>query len=275
MLTSLILASACSLGSHPVPQPSPGWQDDTSQGEASKGGGRWGVSAGTGTLPDSGARVSNPSSAPTRPVGSPAGSSRRSSKRSSARGPLSYSYLQVDMLSADYSPSEIEADGFGFLGSFELGDNLFVFAGLSRAEADVLYFDGFFWPGTLQQDTQTVGVGAHFPISGVADVFGIARFSHIETTLDVPVLGIAESGLDDVMSYGIGGRFLVTDALELSLQWEQNNVNRENADTRQMSLGARYHLNDQLAFQVLFGSLEPTEGIGDADILNFGLSFFF
>jgi hypothetical protein len=178
------------------------------------------------------------------------------------------------MLSADYSPSEIEMDGFGFLGSIELGDNLFAFAGLSMAEADVLYFDGFFWPGTLQDDIKTIGLGAHFPISDVADVFGTARFSHTETTLEVPGLGYAEADGDD-MSYAIGARFLVTDALELSLQWEQNNASGSGVDTRQMSLGARYHLNDQLAFQVLSGSLEPTEGIGDASILNFGLSYFF
>jgi len=180
------------------------------------------------------------------------------------------------MLSADYSPSEIEMDGFGFLGSIELGDSLFVFAGLSKAEADVLYFDPKFGvlTGTLQDDISTLGLGAHFPIGDIADVFGTARFSHTETTLKVPGLGYAEADGDD-MSYGIGARVLVTDALELSLQWEQNNASGSGVDTRQMSLGARYHLNDQLAFQVLLGSLEPTELIGDADILNFGLSFFF
>ena len=166
-------------------------------------------------------------------------------------------------------------DGFGFLGSIELGDNLFAFAGLSKAEADIFYFDGgFVYPGTLQEDSSTIGLGAHFPISDVADVFGTARFSHFEGRLDVPGLGYAEMDGDD-MSYGIGARFLVTDALELSLHWEQNNASGSGVDTRQMSLGARYHLNDQLAFQILSGSLEPTEGTGEADILNFGLSYFF
>ena len=167
-------------------------------------------------------------------------------------------------------------DGFGLLGSFELGDNLFVFAGFSNTEADVLYFDPKFgvWAGTLQDEISTLGLGAHFPIGDVADVFGTARFSHAETTLEVPGLGHA-TGNDDSMSYGIGARFLVTDALELSLQWEQSNASGSGVDTRQMNLGARYHLNDQLALQALYGSQEPTDYIGDADILNFGLSFFF
>ena len=115
---------------------------------------------------------------------------------------LSYNYVELgyQRIELDDDFVDVEGDGFGIAGSFEVGDNWFVAAGYSQADFDF----------GIDYDELAVGFGYHVGISDNADFYGSLSWVRAEASFD------GFSADEDGVGATIGLRGMVGDNVELS-----------------------------------------------------------
>lgn len=107
------------------------------------------------------------------------------------------SYLRVDI---DDSIADVDGDGFGVAGSFEVGEVWHVFGSFDSAELD---FD-------VDIDELVIGGGFHTPLNENVDV--VAELAYVR--LEASALGISID--DDGYGASLGLRGLAADRIELA-----------------------------------------------------------
>jgi hypothetical protein len=106
---------------------------------------------------------------------------------------LSVGYERVDL---DAGGVDIDGDGFGVEGSFEISESFFLFGGYTAAELE----------STVDVDFLSAGVGWHTPLSEQMDF--VAGFSYENVDTDF--------GDEDGYGVNVGLRYQATDAVELN-----------------------------------------------------------
>ena len=164
---------------------------------------------------------------------------------------LSYSYLDAAYLNTDIDRFDEDVDGFALRGSYELTDNVFVFAGYADQGTSVAGFD-------IDLQTYNFGLGYAWPLGEALDVYG--KVGYVSAEADVEGLGDAD---DDGYSLAVGLRGRAVEQLELEGAVSYVDLSDSGDDTT-LDLGARWYFTPQFAFGVegSFGDDANTYGLG-------------
>ena len=164
---------------------------------------------------------------------------------------ISYSYLDAAYVNTDIDRFDEDVDGFALRGSYELTDNVFVFAGYADQGTSVAGFD-------IDLQTYNLGLGYAWPLGEALDVYGKAGY--VSAQADVQGLGDAD---DDGYSLAVGLRGRAVEQLELEGAVSYVDLSDSGDDTT-LDLGARWYFTPQFAFGVegSFGDDANTYGLG-------------
>lgn len=142
---------------------------------------------------------------------------------------FTYSWLQAGYGTVDFDDIDVDGDGLGFSGSFEINDDYFIFGGYSQADLD------------FGIDTSSFGAGFGYntAVGENADLFATVSYEYVE--VDVPGFGSDdESGF----GLGVGMRFLPVPSVELN--GSINYIDVGDDDTV-LSLAGLYNFNPQFS----------------------------
>jgi hypothetical protein len=164
---------------------------------------------------------------------------------------FSYSYLDAAYVNTDIDRFDEDVDGFALRGSYELTDNVFVFAGYADQGTSVAGFD-------IDLQTYNLGLGYAWPLGKDLDVYG--KLGYVSAEADVQGLGDAD---DDGYSLAVGLRGRAIEQLELEGAVSYVDLSDSGDDTS-LDLGARWYFTPQFAFGVegSFGDDASTYGLG-------------
>ena len=163
-------------------------------------------------------------------------------------GDLSYNYLQLGYQRVDVDDINVDGDGFGLGGSFEVGENWFIQAGYATAELDF----------GVDLDQLGVGVGYHVDMSENADFF--ATLSYVSVEASVPGFGSAD---DDGFGVSIGVRGMVSEQVELTGSLGYVDLS-DSGDSTSLNAAAFYNFTDAFALGLVLGT--------DDDVTSYGLA---
>ena len=164
---------------------------------------------------------------------------------------LSYSYVDAAYVNTDIDRFDEDVDGFALRGSYEITNNVFVFAGYADQGTSVGGFD-------IDLQTYNLGLGYAWPLGSALDVYG--KVGYVSAEADVQGLGDAD---DDGYSLAVGLRGRAVEQLELEGAVSYVDLSDSGDDTT-LDLGARWYFTPQLAFGVegSFGDDANTYGLG-------------
>jgi hypothetical protein len=164
---------------------------------------------------------------------------------------LSYSYLDAAYVNTDVDNFNEDVDGFALRGSYELTNNVFVFAGYADQGTSAAGFD-------IDLQTYNLGLGYAWPLGKALDVYG--KVGYVSSEADVQGLGNAD---DDGYSLAVGLRGRAVEQLELEGAVSYVDLSDSGDDTT-LDLGARWYFTPQFAFGVegSFGDDANTYGLG-------------
>lgn len=169
---------------------------------------------------------------------------------------LSYNYLQLgyQRIDIDVSGISVDGDGFGVGGSFEVGENVFIFAGLATADFDF----------GVDFNTVDAGIGYRVDVSPNADFFATLGYARAE--VDVSGFGSAD---DSGIGASIGMRGMVSDKVELfgSLSYVDFG---DGGDGTSVGGGFWYNINNQFAVGVNGDFEDDVSAYGIAGRFYFG-----
>ena len=163
----------------------------------------------------------------------------------------SYNFIQAGYQSVEIdlgSGFDVDGDGYGLGGSFEIGDHMFGFASYGKMDFD---FD-------VELTQLQAGLGYRTGLSDNTDFFATA--SYIDAEIDVPGFGSAD---DSGYGVGIGIRSNVTDLVELFAEIAYVDLG-DGADGTEFGGGIWFNLTDSFAL-----------GLGastDDDVTSYGAS---
>ncbi|MDJ0910243.1 MAG: hypothetical protein QNI99_13680 [Woeseiaceae bacterium] len=161
---------------------------------------------------------------------------------------IDYNYIEAGYYELDLDDSiiDVDGDGINIIGSFEVGESMFVRAEYATADLDF----------GVDLDELYIGLGVHTPIGNNADFFGIINY----VSLEASAFGLSED--DDGFGATVGVRSMVTDTVELAGQIEYIDLSDSGDDT---SFGgsAWYYFSDNF-------SVGLTADFSD-DITRYGL----
>ncbi len=167
---------------------------------------------------------------------------------------IDYNYIEAGYydVELDATVFEVDGDGINVVGSFEVGENMFVRAEYATADLDV----------GLDFDELYLGLGVHTPISNRSDFFGIINYVSAEVSAG------GASADDDGFGATVGVRTMVSDAIEVAGQIEYIDLSDSGDDT---SIGgsAWYYFSDNFSVGV------SAEFSDDIDRLGLGARLFF
>ena len=147
-------------------------------------------------------------------------------------GDLSYNFLegQYQRVEFDEGFIDVDGDGFGIAGSFEINENVFALASYSTADFDF----------GIDLNQLTIGAGYHVDVSENADFF--AALSFIRAEVEASGFGSED---EDGFGATIGVRGMVSDQVELfgTLSY----VDLGSDDSTALGGGALYNFNDAFA----------------------------
>lgn len=119
-------------------------------------------------------------------------------------GDISYNYVEFGYQKIDIDDIvpgvDIDGDGFGIGGSFEVGESWFVAAGYSQADLDF----------GVDLDQLGIGVGWYTTMSNNTDFYALVQY--VEAEVSVSGFGSAD---EDGFGAAIGVRGMVTDNVEI------------------------------------------------------------
>jgi hypothetical protein len=163
---------------------------------------------------------------------------------------LSYSYLDAAYVNTDIDQFDEEVDGFALRGSFEIAEQVFLFAGYANQSTEVSGTD-------IDVEQMNLGAGYAWPIGPKADLYGKVGYVSAE----------AEAGGfdadDDGYLLGVGLRGRPADQFEL--EGAANYIDlSDSGDSTSFGLGARWFFTEQFAVGVEgeFGDDATTYGVG-------------
>lgn len=164
---------------------------------------------------------------------------------------LSYSYLDAAYINTDIDRFDEDVDGFALRGSYELTNNVFVFAGYADQSTSVAGFD-------IDLQTYNLGLGYAWPLGKALDVYG--KVGYVSAEVDAQGFGDAD---DDGYSLAVGLRGRAVEQLELEGAVNYVDLSDSGDDTT-LDLGARWYFTPQFAFGVegSFGDDANTYGLG-------------
>lgn len=164
---------------------------------------------------------------------------------------FSYSYLDAAYVNTDIDQFDEDVDGFALRGSYELTDNVFVFAGYADQSTSVAGFD-------IDLQTYNLGLGYAWPLGKALDVYG--KLGYVSAEVDAQGFGDAD---DDGYSLAVGLRGRAVEQLELEGAVSYVDLSDSGDDTT-LDLGARWYFTPQFAFGVegSFGDDANTYGLG-------------
>ena len=141
-----------------------------------------------------------------------------------------YTFVEAGYVNAEFDTGgvDVDGDGFGINGSFEIGDQYFAFA-----EYSSLGFDF-----SIDLNRLAVGGGAHFALSPNMDFVG--TFSYRDTEVESGAVSVSEDG------FGIG--LGVRGALNSSFEWEAG-IDYSDVGDSDISFGldGRYYFTETVA----------------------------
>jgi len=172
-------------------------------------------------------------------------------------GDLSYSFIELGYQKADIDAGlagiDVDGDGYGIRGSFEVGENWFIPVSYSALSFDL----------GVDLDQLSAGVGYHGELSSGTDFF--ATLSYLRAEVSASGFGSA-----DESGYGatIGVRGMLTDAVELSGSIGYSDLG-DGADGTAFGASALYSFTDNFALGFNLGFEE------DVTIYGVGARFYF
>lgn len=148
---------------------------------------------------------------------------------------LSYNYIEIGYQQVDFDTDlvgiDVDGDGFGIRGAFELGENWFVPVSYGTLDLDF----------GVELDRLSAGLGYHTPLSNGADF--IATLSYLRAEASVGGFGsVDEDGY--VASAGVRG--LIGDRVELTGSIGYSDLGN-GADGTVVNAGAQYSLTESFA----------------------------
>lgn len=148
-------------------------------------------------------------------------------------GDLSYDFLGLgyQRVELDAPGSNVDGDGFGINGSFEVADTWFVAAGYSTIDFDF----------GVDVDQLALGFGHFMPLSPRTDV--VATLSYLRA--DVSASGFG-SGNDDGFGVSVGVRSMLSDQLELDGSITYSDFS-DGGDTTSFGAGVLYSFTNTIA----------------------------
>lgn len=162
---------------------------------------------------------------------------------------LNYNFIELGYVEFDLDDDivDVDGDGFGIGGSFEIGETMFVTVGYSSADFD---FD-------IDFDQLSVGLGLHAPISNNVDFIGEISYVSAEAS----AFGFSED--DDGFGASVGIRGMVSQAVELEGSIDYIDLDDAGDDTS-FGIGVWYYFNEYFALglQGDFGDDISSYGIG-------------
>lgn len=164
---------------------------------------------------------------------------------------LSWSYLEAAYVNTDVDGFNEEVDGFALRGSFEIVDNLFIFAGYADQGTSVGGFD-------IDLKSYNAGLGYAWPIGQALDLYG--KVGYVKAEVDTNFIGDVD---DDgyLLAVGLRGRAVE----QLELEGSVNYVDlSDSGDDTTFDLGARWYFTPQFAvgLEGSFGDDANTYGLG-------------
>ena len=171
-------------------------------------------------------------------------------------GDLSYNYAELGYQRVElddvFPGTDVDGDGFGVNGSFEIGESWYINAGYSKVDFD---FD-------IDMDQASLGVGYHVAYSPRSDFFAEVAYVYAD-------LSVSGFGSTDEDGYGVtvGVRGMVTDVVELV--GKASYVDLGEADGSSFGVGALYSASDMIAIG-LFADFDE-----DATAYGLGVRFYF
>ena len=144
---------------------------------------------------------------------------------------LSYTYIEAAYLDTEIDDGpDVDGDGYGIAGSFELTDALFLTASYADQDFDF----------GIDSNRWTAGLGAHTPLADNLDLVG--EIGYVDAELET---GFGDVD-DDGYYAGVGLRARVAQHFEL--EGGLNYVDLDDSgDNTTVNLGGRYYLTDQFA----------------------------
>lgn len=119
-------------------------------------------------------------------------------------GDISYNYVELGYQKIDIDDVvpgvNIDGDGFGINGSFEIAESWFIGAGYSQADFDF----------GVDLDQLALGVGWHTTMSNASDLYALVQY--VEAEVSASGLGSID---EDGFGVTIGVRGMVTDTVEI------------------------------------------------------------
>lgn len=170
----------------------------------------------------------------------------------------SYNFIQVGYQSVEIDLGggfDVDGDGFGLGGSFEIGEQMFGFASYGKTEFD---FD-------IDLTQLQVGLGFRTGISDNTDFFATASF--VEAEVDAPGF---ESEDDSGYGVGIGIRSNVTDLVELYAEIAYADLG-DDADSTAFGAGIWFNLGDSFALGLGASTDDDVTSYGASARLYFGM----
>jgi hypothetical protein len=158
-------------------------------------------------------------------------------------------YQEIDIDGGFFSGVDIDGDGYGVGGSFELDENWFIGASYSKADFDF----------GIDLDQLMLGAGYHVPISDNADFYGMISFVNVEASA-----GGFGSVDDDGYAATIGLRSMIGDRFELNGSLAYVDLG-DGGDTTEFGAGALYYFSDAFAAGFSIGI--------DDDVTAYGIGF--
>ncbi len=161
---------------------------------------------------------------------------------------LDYNYLQggYQRIELDDNFFDVDGDGLGIGGSFELGDSVFVFADYGTADFDF----------GVDFNELGAGVGYHVPVGPQTDF--VATLAYVRAEAESSSFGSVD---DSGIGASIGLRSMVTDTVELFGSINYADLD-DSGDETSFAAGAWFNVTDNLALGVSAGVGDDTTSYG-------------
>ena len=161
---------------------------------------------------------------------------------------LNYNYLELgyQRIDLDDDLANVDGDGFGIAGSFEVGDNWFVGASYAQASFDF----------GIDLDQLGIGLGYHTSISNNTDFYGSLQWVRAEVSADG--FGSAD---EDGFGATIGLRGMVGDKVELSGHVGYVDFG-DGSDGTAVGAGLLYNLTDNVGLGIFVDVEEDVTSYG-------------
>ena len=153
---------------------------------------------------------------------------------------ISYDYVQGTYISSTDSSIpgfDINADGFGFSGSFSVSPNVALTAGFGATSFDRIQ--------GIDIDATSIdfGITAHTSVGPKTDILGNFSILLVDVEASDGFITISDDDTGNVISVGL--RHMASDAVELEVGFSRADIFDDTSNT--IGFGARFYANDKVS----------------------------